>query len=111
MLLSKVDGGETVTETTTTMSRETSGTLANGSKETSGSLGREENEQPLALRSELLSSNEHFTWECVFVAKLLGANTQMQQFQFWGHTLFVFQNIGDAVIFEFSPVYVFMTLS
>ena len=49
--LSKVDGGETVTETTTTMSRETSGTL--GSKETSGSLGREENEQPLALRSKV----------------------------------------------------------
>merc|ERR1712130_83339 len=46
----KVDGGETVTETTTTMSRETSGTL--GSKETSGSLRREENEQPLALRKQ-----------------------------------------------------------
>ena len=46
----KVDGGETVTETTTTMSRETSGTL--GTKETSGSFGREENEQPLALRSK-----------------------------------------------------------
>lgn len=50
-----MDGGETVTETTTTMSRETSGTL--GSKETSGSLGREENEQPLALRSKILPGN------------------------------------------------------
>jgi len=53
----KVDGGETVSETTTTMSRETSsGTLANGStngsKETSGSLGREENEQQLVLRKQ-----------------------------------------------------------
>jgi len=46
----KVDGGETLTETTTTMSRETSGTL--GTKETSGSLGREENGQPLALRKQ-----------------------------------------------------------
>ena len=50
--VSKVDGGgETLTETTTTMSRETSGTL--GTKETSGSLGREENGQPLALRSKV----------------------------------------------------------
>ena len=52
--VSKVDGGgETLTETTTTMSRETSGTL--GTKETSGSLGREENGQPLALRSKVYS--------------------------------------------------------
>ena len=49
--VSKVDGGETLTETTTTMSRETSGTL--GTKESSGSLGREENGQPLALRSKV----------------------------------------------------------
>ena len=60
-----MDGGETVTETTTTMSRETSGTL--GSKETSGSLAREENEQPLALRSTLSLSKaplmKFFTWE------------------------------------------------
>ena len=55
LMNAKVDGGETVTETTTTMSRETSGTL--GSKETSGSLGREENEQPLALRSKILPGN------------------------------------------------------
>ena len=61
--LSKVDGGETVTETTTTMSRETSGTL--GSKETSGSLGREENEQPLALRSK------------VFLVKFLPGNIKI----------------------------------
>ena len=52
--VSKVDGGgETLTETTTTMSRETSGTL--GTKETSGSLGREENGQPLALRLKVYS--------------------------------------------------------
>ena len=59
LMNAKVDGGETVTETTTTMSRETSGTL--GSKETSGSLGREENEQPLALRSKILPGN--IPWE------------------------------------------------
>jgi len=51
----KVDGGETITETTTTMSsRETSGSL--GSKEISGAgglpNGREENDQHLALRGQ-----------------------------------------------------------
>ena len=51
--VSKVDGGETLTETTTTMSRETSGTL--GTKESSGSLVREENGQPLALRLKVYS--------------------------------------------------------
>ena len=52
-----MDGGETITETTTTTSsRETSGSL--GSKEISGvgglPNGREENDQQLALRSDLL---------------------------------------------------------